>query len=221
MNIVVRTRSFQTFLPFFKTFNIFHREYIKDLIVQIQSDNSNLIDIDLFKILLDKEKVKFVIVENPKDENKNYWAEMLYKSLQYKEVISLDDDIIFTNLGLFDKIKEIAEKTKKDLLAFSYYSDKADKKILSSYFIYKGRGIKIKEKDFLSLEEVKKYNGVDTALLVEKYNYEFLDTYIKHKKRVKGDENFIITPYFIHVGGMSWRFNEVYNHTLEAGELNG
>lgn len=210
MKIVVRTRNFQIFLIFFSTFVLQYRNKLGDLIVLVQKDETN--NISSYKALLkDYPEVRIQEVGQWEiDIEDNGWATMLYRSLLYDYVVSLDDDIVFTNPGLFDKIDEIFNKTNKEILSFSYKSNNFNELILSSYCICKRNAI-ITKRDFASLNKVREeYDGVDTAYLKFNHTYEFLDEHIVHKKN-KNNNNFIVTPYFTHIGSISCLYNEVYD----------
>jgi len=209
MKIVVRTRNFQIFLFFFSTFLLHYPDKLSDLIVLIQEDETD--NVTFYKALLEDYNVEIKILKHwESDIEDNGWATMIYRSLQYDYVVSLDDDIVFTNPGLFDRIDEVFLETGKELLSFSYEVHNPSKElILSSYCLCKKGGV-IKKEEFKNLKEImNNYNGVDSAYLKFYHSYEFLDKYIVNKKNGV-NKNFIVTPYFVHVGSISCLYNNIY-----------
>lgn len=206
MKIVIRTRTPHIFLFGFKSFLNFYEDELKNLIVFVQKERENK---EFFDTLSKIYKFQVEYIDEAPFEN--YWAYMLYKSLQFDEVVSLDDDIVYFRPGLFNKIREISKNSNKNLFGFKNIIN--DKSIINSSLIYK-KNINITENDFIhSLSDVlQKYNGVDTGYLSEKYidKIEFLNNYILNERGFNNSiQNNLLNYYFIHVGGISCTLNEI------------
>lgn len=204
MKIVVRTRHFPVFLMFFSSFVLFYPDKLKDLIIQVQIDKNN---VSLYEALAKEYNIKLVLVNHNNSILNNCWAHMLFTSLQYDEVVSLDDDIVFINSGFFDALERIYKNNYLfNVLGFTYDNPSVEKTILASYCVYK-KGINIDESCFLDMEEsMKKYTGVDTGKFVDMFPCGFLNNYMPTRKNEE-NSNFNVNPYFIHVGSVSCRFN--------------
>jgi hypothetical protein len=201
---------------FLKSFILFYKDRLCDLIVQVQVENSNYTFYEVYQKKMESIYGCTFQLEpfqtlNQRIIHNNRWAHMIYKSLQYDEVISMDDDVIFIKSGLFDYIDTI--KHKSNILSFRYSTSKEH--IINSAFMYK-RDVDITEEDFLSLEDVGEYEGVDTGLMYHnhKSDCKFLDSWIKTQYH-DSFKNCILTEYFIHLGNISCDYNII------LGEVNG
>lgn len=215
MKIVVRTREFPVFLMFFKSFVLFYPERIKDLIVQVQiSNNENSKLFKAFENLKKGEGKNFlkegydfqiVYVDNKNYLHNNNWAEMLYQSLQYEQVLSLDDDVIFLGPGLFDVLQNY---TEKNIYGFKVYD--SEMYIINSAFIF-NNGIKINKDDFTDLNSIKKYYGIDTAILHRNHINEtkFIDDKV-YTLYSDFSPNSFKTDYFIHLGSINCDLHRNY-----------
>lgn len=202
MKIVIRTRYIHTFLVCFRSFLTFYSDKINDLIVQVQTDKYDQAFIDISKIYGFTIKI---IKVNPFIENE--WAKMLKESIQYDEVVSMDDDIIFFKSGFFNLIERL--KTGNPQIIGSKYISNLKEEILHSHLFYVNN-VFSSEKDFLTKKDVIRYDGIDTALFginnTDKILY--IDNIINNRINNK-NKSFYFNDYYVHVGGVSCLWHEL------------
>lgn len=225
MKIVVRTKEFPVFLMFFKSFVIFYPEKIKDLIVQVQISHDNYKLFETFKEIKRKEGKRFqtegydfqiIYVQDKDFLHNNNWAEMIYQSLQYEQVLSLDDDVIFIGPGLFDVLQNY---TEKKIYGFKVHDSEME--IINSAFIF-NNGVKINKEDFTDLKSIKKYLGYDTAILHRNHinEIEFIDNKI-YTLYNNFSPNTIKNDYFIHLGSINCELNRNHFYWKSLYDSNG
>jgi len=215
MKIVFRTKYINTFLVGFRSFLLFYPEKLKDVIIQVQRGWGTL----AFKYLGKKLGIKVVVVKN-KIIPKNEWASMLYSSLQYDEVVSFDDDIIFLSSGFFDQLENIQKRTNVKIIGTKYDTQNSNIDILHSHMIY-CKNINITKEDFAPRKEVlKKYEGCDSALLGLNHKKEilYIDEILGYSKSLN-NRSYCKNQFYIHIGGVSCIWHAIRDSICKLGIL--
>jgi len=209
MFIVIRTRHFNTFIVGFKSFICHYESYLKYLVVQVQS-SGNEIEHKMFEAASKEYGFKLIFIDYSNVIGENCFAYMIWKSLQYDEVVSLDDDIVYMRPGFFDALLKVTKQVDKQILGFKYQI--LNKYILNSAILYVKNCV-INKADFEgNIQKIfNNFEGVDTGPLSEKFNNNigFIDQYFN--RQVIGYKNTILTDYTYHIGGVSCMHNIIHN----------
>jgi hypothetical protein len=211
MKIVIRSRYINTFLVCLKSLRIFYPEYLKDVTVQVQHDK----DDDAFIEAGQMFGFHVSIVYPDPSFYHNEWAYMLYKSLQRDNVVSLDDDIVFLKPGLFKLIDDYHNETGANIVGTKYVPTRLLSTLTMHSHLLSVRGLSIGPECFASKEDMQIYDGCDTALIGLKYVDKTV--YLEDKIHVDIHSEhlgYYGTEYYIHVGGVSWTWNAIYNRRL-------
>lgn len=220
MKIVIRTRYINTFLVGFKSFKILYPERIKDLIVQVQGESDT--NIEAYKTVARLFGFTVVVVPPGTSIHGNDWANMIYLSLQYDEVVSLDDDIVFLRPGFFERLEEIQKYTDAKILGAWYRTDNSMQNLLHSHMVY-SKGATITPDDFSTMEKaLQKYEGADTAILSINHEKEifYIDDLIPYYRNL-GFKSYCHCEYYVHVGGVSIDWHATYNAMTHPGGTTG
>ena len=217
MKIVIRTRYINTFLVGFKSLRIFYPEVVPDLIVQVQQDKDSAVFETAAKLF----GFKVVIVPAEDNLQGNYWANMIYRSLQYEEVVSLDDDLIFLKPGFFEYLKRIQKYTDAKVIGTKYQVKDSTEGFLHSHLIYIKNAI-ITKNDFTTMgEALQKYEGSDTAILSINHEKEifYMDDMLPYYKDPLF-KSYCSCEYYAHIGGVSCAWHAIYNASVHPEDPN-
>lgn len=225
VKIVIRSQYFRTFSVGFSSFLKFNLEWLENLTIQSNcSLEVEKEEHDKFMAMTKKFNLNLVnqSPDNFADRAKEYGYEDNFYSLLLREsllkkpneiVISLDDDVIFTKKGFFQKVLDIQNSTKNMLLGFKMNDKNSNGPFTvmnSACIVYSGRDEIPKRWFPSSLEESgKNWNGVDTGLLSEvaQYDITYIDDFFEGHT---SSATFFKNDFLIHVGGATcgWWKNE-------------
>ena len=209
MKITIRSRYINTFLVGFRAFSALYPDEIKNLVVIVDQDQ------DTPSFLAAGDYYGFEVVIVPRTRMMLYdnnYASILYASLQYEEVVSLDDDVIFLRPGFFERLKSIREFSDAKIIGTKYFPSKGGE-VLHSPMIYI-KDVKITEKDFASTAyNMDHFDGIDTAVMGINHKAElFFIEDILASYQDPNRRGTYSNEYFVHVGGPSCMWHRVSQH---------
>lgn len=218
MKISVRTSYFEIFAIFFQTFLINYEEKLGDLVVLIDDNSSS---IDRYKKLhkwceykFELDIVKREMTPRGTSGVPSHNAHLLMRALDYDEVVTFDDDIIFIDPGIFDLIDR--ETTPNSIFGQSFITrDENIKRAPASYFLGK-RNIKLSENDFYFFadendrESMRYYEMNDASKLAINYPDKmiFLDKFLDIKQRGHSF-NCVQTKYYFHISQITDNYEAI------------
>lgn len=225
MKIAVRTRWPEFFFIFFSSFSNFYREHIKDLHVFIDMGENSDTDLSVFEKINYTESKRLMtngftihpIYRNTMHEKlksyNNYYANMIYQSMQFDEVISFDDDIVWLKNGFFDFINNVPNNC---IFGQKYYHNDESTISLASYCMGT-KNIPFTNKFLADELEYKqnfsKYNGNDAFKVHMLENIHW----ILNPKREDGSikYNSVTTEYYYHISSVGYIYDCIKNRSIK------
>lgn len=211
MKIAVRTGMYEVFHIFLVNFVYLYPERVQDLVAIVDEEAEKM---EWFENLQNYLPLEIRIIGRqtaPDFLRGNYPANLLYYSLQYDEVISLDDDIIFLEPGFFDMV----ERSVPDSSVFGqrfFHTRDLSLTSLASYCIgTRNVPITYDDFDYLDSPELVRYDGNDAYKIYVNHSdhTRFLDIHAKQMFCGCGPTNFVRTDFYQHISGVEYSFQKI------------